>query len=95
MLSTIVVIFDNYSFVTIYDTLPPYTIDHNPENGATHILPDTSISISVMDDGVGVNPLSLCIGVDIQLIHNCSPLSFINRPSQFHDLLLLITYSLD
>ena len=52
---------DAYTFTTENppDTIPPWTIGHQPLKGAVGIATNTAISLHIMDDGVGVHNASI------------------------------------
>ncbi|MCI0692960.1 gliding motility-associated C-terminal domain-containing protein [candidate division KSB1 bacterium] len=57
---------DIYSFTTVSDNEPPFTLDHFPARNATNVPPDTDIRIEVRDELAGVDRNSLTMQVDGQ-----------------------------
>jgi hypothetical protein len=55
---------DIYSFTTVRDSLPPFTLDHFPARGAINVPPDTKIEVRLRDLLAGVDRNSIVMRVN-------------------------------
>lgn len=63
---------DIYTFTTVRDSLPPFTLDHFPARGATQVPLDTKIEVRLRDLLTGVDPNSIVMRVNGMMV---SPIS--------------------
>ncbi len=60
---------DIYSFTTVSDNEPPFTLDHFPARNATNIPPDTKIEVRMHDLLTGVNQDSIVLRLNGQRVN--------------------------
>jgi len=60
---------ESYSFTTLEDTMPPYTLDHYPARGAENVPLDTKIEVRVKDDLTGVDHSSITMQVNGEAVN--------------------------
>jgi hypothetical protein len=60
---------DIYSFTTVRDSLPPFTLDHFPARNATNVPPDAKIEVRMRDLLTGVNQDSIVLRLNGQRVN--------------------------
>ncbi|GEM_PF-5397015 len=55
---------DNFSFTTVRDSLPPFTLDHFPARGASQVPVDTKIEVRVRDLLAGIDGNSIVMRIN-------------------------------
>lgn len=59
---------DNYTFMTVRDSLPPFIVNHSPAPRATGVSPNTAIAFELRDDLRGVDSAAVVMRVNRNLV---------------------------